>query len=49
VPSELLICEVPGMRHLKAIEAHLGKAVLLPKQPQYCCPGAAVFAVRWRG
>lgn len=47
VPSELLLCGGVARNAgiVKAIEAHLGKAVLLPKQPQYVrALGAAVFA-----
>ena len=47
VPSELLICGGVARNAglVKAIEAHLGKPVLLPKQPQYVrALGAAVFA-----
>jgi predicted CoA-substrate-specific enzyme activase len=47
VPGELLICGGVARNAgiVKAIEAHLGKPVLLPKQPQYVrALGAAVFA-----
>jgi (R)-2-hydroxyacyl-CoA dehydratese activating ATPase len=47
VPSELLICGGVARNAgiVKAIEARLGKPVLLPKQPQYVrALGAAVFA-----
>ena len=47
VPSELLICGGVARNAgiVKAIEAHLGKPALLPKQPQYVrALGAAVFA-----
>jgi activator of 2-hydroxyglutaryl-CoA dehydratase len=47
VPSELLICGGVARNAgiVKAIEARLGKAVLLPEQPQYVrALGAAVFA-----
>jgi activator of 2-hydroxyglutaryl-CoA dehydratase len=49
VPSELLICGGVARNAgiVKAIEAHLGKPVLLPEQPQYVrALGAAVFASR---
>jgi activator of 2-hydroxyglutaryl-CoA dehydratase len=49
VPSELLICGGVARNAgvVKAIEARLGKPVLLPKQPQYVrALGAAVFARR---
>jgi predicted CoA-substrate-specific enzyme activase len=47
VPSELLICGGVARNTgiVKAIEARLGKPLLLPKQPQYVrALGAAVFA-----
>jgi predicted CoA-substrate-specific enzyme activase len=47
VPSELLLCGgvVRNAGIVKAIEAHLGKPALVPKQPQYVrALGAAVFA-----
>jgi predicted CoA-substrate-specific enzyme activase len=47
VPSELLICGGVARNAgiVKAIEARLGKAALVPKQPQYVrALGAAVFA-----
>lgn len=47
VPSELLLCGgvARNVGIVKAIEARLGKPVLLPKQPQYVrALGAAVFA-----
>jgi len=47
VPSELLVCGGVARNAgiVKAIEARLGKPVLLPKQPQYVrALGAAVFA-----
>jgi predicted CoA-substrate-specific enzyme activase len=47
VPGELLLCGgvARNVGIVKAIEARLGKAVLLPKQPQYVrALGAAVFA-----
>jgi (R)-2-hydroxyacyl-CoA dehydratese activating ATPase len=47
VPSELLLCGGVARNAgiVKAIEAHLGKPVLLPEQPQYVrALGAAVFA-----
>lgn len=49
VPSELLICGGVARNGgiVKAIEARLGKPVLVPKQPQYVrALGAAVFASR---
>jgi predicted CoA-substrate-specific enzyme activase len=47
VPSELLLCGgvIRNAGIVKAIEAHLGKPALVPKQPQYVrALGAAVFA-----
>jgi predicted CoA-substrate-specific enzyme activase len=47
VPSELLLCGgvIRNVGIVKAIEAHLGKPALVPKQPQYVrALGAAVFA-----
>ena len=47
VPGDLLLCGgvVRNAGIVKAIEAHLGKPALVPKQPQYVrALGAAVFA-----
>ena len=47
VPGELLLCGgvIRNAGIVKAIEAHLGKPALVPKQPQYVrALGAAVFA-----
>lgn len=47
VPGELLLCGgvVRNAGIVKAIEAHLGKPALLPKEPQYVrALGAAVYA-----
>jgi len=47
VPSQLLMCGGVARNAgiVKAIEAHLGKRVLLPEKPQYVrALGAAVFA-----
>jgi predicted CoA-substrate-specific enzyme activase len=47
VPSELLLCGgvIRNAGVVKAIEAHLGKPALVPKEPQYVrALGAAVFA-----
>jgi predicted CoA-substrate-specific enzyme activase len=47
VPTELLICGgvARNIGIVKAIEAHLGKPLLVPEQPQYVrALGAAVFA-----